>query len=105
IDPSKMSINHYGVRTPKGVAAARGTGFSVSVSEGGFSIAATADAVVFTTTAGARYSISAGMISITLPGGVTQAPVSLRSAVAANPALASVMEQAVSTVSAVVANN
>src|SRR5690606_18113253 len=31
IDPSKKSINNYGVRTPKGVAAARGTVYGTSV--------------------------------------------------------------------------
>jgi hypothetical protein len=31
LDPTKKSINHYGVRTPKGVAAARGTVYGTSV--------------------------------------------------------------------------
>jgi len=32
LDPTKKSVNNYKVRTPKGVAAARGTSFSVSLS-------------------------------------------------------------------------
>jgi len=31
LDPSKKSVNNYKVRTPKGVAAARGTSFEVSI--------------------------------------------------------------------------
>ena len=31
LDPSKKSVSDYGVRTPKGVAAARGTSFTVNV--------------------------------------------------------------------------
>ena len=36
LDPTKRSTNDYGVRTPKGVAAARGTNYSVSVN--GFTV-------------------------------------------------------------------
>ena len=32
LDPAKKSINNYGIRTPRGIAAARGTVFAVSVS-------------------------------------------------------------------------
>jgi hypothetical protein len=35
LDPSKKSINDYSIRTPKGVAAARGTRYTVSVSATG----------------------------------------------------------------------
>ncbi len=35
IDPANHNINDYGIRTPKGVAAARGTVFFVHVSENG----------------------------------------------------------------------
>lgn len=35
LDPSKKSINNYAVRTPKGVAAARGTVYTVEVSATG----------------------------------------------------------------------
>ena len=99
LDPAKRNINNYGVRTPKGVAAARGTSYSVAVSNGGFSIAATADAVTFTDAAGGVFSINAGMISITPPGGLPQPPVSLASAAVTNPEVAAVMQQAVDTIS------
>jgi len=45
IDPGKRAINNYSVRTPKGVAAARGTSFSASVGSALSSISATADNV------------------------------------------------------------
>lgn len=32
LDPAKKSVNNYGIRTPRGIAAARGTIFSVTVS-------------------------------------------------------------------------
>lgn len=35
LDPAKKSINNYSVRTPKGVAAARGTVYTVNVSPNG----------------------------------------------------------------------
>lgn len=102
LDPSKKKVNNYNVRTPKGVAAARGTSFSVSVSAGGFQIAATADAVTFTNPAGAVFTISSGMISITLPGGEPQPPISLSQAAATNPAIAQVVADAVTAISTVV---
>lgn len=39
LDPAKKAINHYGVRTPKGVAAARGTVYGVTVNAQGTSVA------------------------------------------------------------------
>ena len=105
LDPSKRAFNNYGVRTPKGVAAARGTSYSVSVSAGGFSVAATADNVTFTTSTGATYSISAGMIAITLPGQPPSPPVPLAQAVASHPEVAQVVQTAVQTVSTIVQNN
>lgn len=101
IDPTKKAVNNYGVRTPKGVAASRGTSFSVSVSAGGFNIAATADSVTFTTATGATYTIAAGMISITLPGGETQAAVPLAQAAASDPSVAQVVADAVTAISTV----
>jgi hypothetical protein len=105
IDPAKRAINNYGVRTPKGVAAARGTSYSVSVSADGFSIAATADMVTFTTSTGAVYSIQAGMISITPAGGSPQPPISLASAAATDPSVGAIVRDAVTTLSTVVQNN
>lgn len=39
LDPAKRAINRYGVRTPKGVAAAHGTVYGVSVTISGTSVA------------------------------------------------------------------
>jgi hypothetical protein len=51
LDPTKRGVNDYGVRTPKGVAAARGTNYSVSVN--GVQVLIT---------------VSAGQVSMTIPG-------------------------------------
>lgn len=51
LDPNKRGTNDYGVRTPKGVAAARGTNYSVSVN--GVTILVT---------------VSAGQVTMTIPG-------------------------------------
>jgi hypothetical protein len=104
IDPAKRSINNYAVRTPKGVAAARGTSYSVSVTANGVMIAATADSVTFTSPLGVTYTIKAGMISITPPGGTAQAPVPLASA-ASDPAIAGMMNDAVAAIATVIQNN
>lgn len=104
IDPAKKVA--YTVRTPKGVAAARGTAFSLSVTVNGFSIATTASSVTFTPQSGASFSISAGMVSITPPGSNTpSAPVSLAQAIASNPEIAAVVQTAVQTIATVVQNN
>jgi hypothetical protein len=105
IDPAKRAINNYAVRTPKGVIAAQGTSYSVSVTANGFSVAATADSVTFTTSTGATYIIQAGMISITPAGGTPQPPVALAQALASNPQVAGIMSDAVATISTVVQNN
>src|SRR5690606_25640113 len=49
IDPAKRAINDYGVRTPRGIASAKGTSFAVSIENDGFTVAATADTVSFVT--------------------------------------------------------
>ncbi len=105
IDPEKKDINDYGVRTPKGVANAQGTSFSVSVEDDGFSVAATADTVSFVTPTGVTYSIAAGNVTITPPGAEPQPPVSLASAVASNPAFVATMHTALNAVANVVQNN
>jgi FecR protein len=104
-DPAKRLLHNFGVRTPKGIATAHGTSFSVSVSEDNFSVAATADTVSFVEPSGTSYMITAGNITITPPGGQPQPPVPLATAVAADPAIAGVVRTAVNTVSSVVQNN
>ncbi len=105
IDPATKEINDYGVRTPKGIAHASGTSFSITVEDQGFSVTTTADSVSFTPPSGVTYSISAGNVSVTPPGGQTQPPISLSQAIANNPAMAGVIQTAVTTVSNVVQNN
>ena len=101
LDPAKRSLNNYGVRTPKGVAAARGTSYSVTVSnDQGFTVSATADTVTFTAPGGTTYSISAGMVTVS--GGT---PIPLSQAVASIPGFAAVVTTAVNTVANVVQNN
>ncbi len=105
IDKARIAGKTYGVRTARGVAAARGTAFSVSVSNNGFSIASTADSVTFTSSAG-TFTIQAGMISITPPGATTpEPPISLATAVLTNPQVAGIVREAVTTVTTVVQNN
>ena len=41
LDPAKRNVNNYQVRTPKGVAAARGTTFTVSYNGVNYTIVAT----------------------------------------------------------------
>lgn len=104
IDPSKKL--NYTVRTPRGLAAAKGTAFSVSITAAGFSIAATADQVVFTPPSGGTFVIAAGMVSITPPGATTpNPPVPLAQVAQTNPEIASVVQSAVQTIATVVQNN
>jgi len=104
-DPAKRKIDNYGVRTPRGIATAHGTSFSVSVDDNNFSVAATADSVTFVTPSGTTYAIAAGNVTITSASGQPQPPIPLSQAVAGDPAFARVIRTAVSTVSSVVQNN
>jgi hypothetical protein len=105
IDPSKRAINDFKVATPKGVAAARGTSFSISVSDGGCNVAVTADSVSFTSPTGGSFTVAAGMITITPAGSSTPNPPIPLSQAVSNPAVAAMVSTAVTTVSNVVANN
>ncbi|MET0262956.1 MAG: FecR domain-containing protein [Rariglobus sp.] len=60
LDPSKKAINDYSIRTPKGVAAARGTVYTVYVALDG----------------SVRVSVSSG--SITFTSGITGQPVTVQ---------------------------
>jgi hypothetical protein len=105
LDPAKRNINSIGIRTPKGIATAQGTSFSVSVTADNFSVTATADTVTFVTPSGTTYAIAAGNITITPAGGQPQPPIPLSQAVAGNAAIAAVVQTAVNTVANVVQNN
>ncbi len=106
IDPAKIEINDYGVRTPKGIASAKGTSFAVSIEDDeGFTVATTADTVTFTTPEGTSFAIAAGNVSITPAGGTPQPPVPLATAIATNSSLVDVIRTALNTVTSVVQNN
>lgn len=65
LDPSKRSVNNYAVRTPKGVAAARGTTYSttVTLSSGGVAtvtVNTLTGAVSFSVDNGTTISVTAG---------------------------------------------
>src|SRR5262249_41930380 len=105
IDPAKRNVNHYAIRTPKGLAQAHGTSFAVSVGDSDMSVAAPADTGTFTTPTGATYAISAGNVTIPPAGGQPQPPIALSQAVAANPSFANVVQTALTTVTTAVQNN
>ncbi len=65
LDPKRKSINNYSVRTPKGVAAARGTVYAVTVSQTGTSVATLSGTVTLTPIGGGapiNVDIGTGMI-------------------------------------------
>ena len=102
----KRVTGTYQVRTAKGVAAARGTSFTVEIGGSSFSITTTADVVQFTSPTAGSISIQAGMILFTPAGSTTpSAPMPLATAAASNPAVAAIVRDAVATVSTVVQNN
>ncbi len=105
IDPARRLTNHYGIRTPKGIAMAQGTSFAVTVEDDGFSVAATADTVTFTSATGDSYTIDAGNVTITPAGGDPLPPISLANAVATYPAFAATVQTALNVVANVVQNN
>lgn len=100
LDPDKRGVNDYGVRTPKGVAAARGTNYSVSVN--GVQVLIT---------------VSAGQVTMTIPGfpdpismspgqastGQSGAAVSLASVLGGNSANADLAKAALRATAAAVA--
>jgi hypothetical protein len=94
IDPAKHNINRYAVRTPKGLANARGTAFTTSVTGEDMTVSTTADSVTFTTPGGTSYTINAGNVTVNTNGGPAEAPVSLAQEVASNPAFAGVVQTA-----------
>lgn len=64
LDPAKKAINRYGVRTPKGVAAARGTVYGVSVSISGTTVATLTGSVTVNLGNGVFVDIPAGMAAV-----------------------------------------
>lgn len=84
IDKAKMAGKLYGVKTPRGVAAARGTTYTVTVDGTSYSVVTLNGAVTISPldpTAGPSITVGAGGVSV--DGGATQTGAQ----VAANPAL------------------
>ncbi len=77
IDPANHNINDYGIRTPKGVAAARGTVYGVSVSSTGkVQVYVTNSEVVFTNpVTGQKITVAAGYQVTVDENGVISTPV------------------------------
>ncbi len=100
IDPEKRKINNYSVRTPKGVAAASGTVYSVSVNASGSSFATLSGTVNITLTDNTiiTVNIGTGMVVSNTPG-AKSTPVALSAASA--EVKAAVLEAAKTVVSLV----
>lgn len=103
IDRKRIAGKSYSVKTARGIAAARGTSFTVSIGSGGFTVLTTADTVSFTTPGGENVMIQAGMVSVTPAGATNPAPpVPLAAAVAADPGMVAIIQDAVQTAATVV---
>ena len=75
IDPANHNINDYGIRTPKGVAAARGTVYKVTVSATGkVQVFVTSSTVEFINpTTGQKVRVEAGfMVTVDENGNISQ---------------------------------
>jgi len=106
LDPTKKNINHYGVRTPKGVAAARGTVYGVTVNfTGGTSVATLSGSVSIDLGNGQMVSIPIG--EAILEGSETA--IAIQTAIAGSNqeglTLAQLLQEAVEVVAANVAAN
>jgi hypothetical protein len=117
LDPGRKAINNYGVRTPKGVAAARGTVYSVSVQQSGSSVATLSGTVTLTPVGGGTpivIDIGTGLVISGDAGNTTGTPRSLAQIVqeeadnetgGGEDSITSAIAQAVSTVAKAVENN
>lgn len=105
LDPAKKAINKYGVRTPKGVAAARGTVYGVSVSITGTSVATLSGTVTLNLGNGITVSIPLG--SAIVPGSDTATTIANAIAASGQTGLSvsGLLSEAVSAVAANVAQN
>jgi len=72
LDPSKRKINNYGVRTPKGVAAARGTTYSTTFDGISVVVDTVTGKVSFSTPSGSDVSVGAGTSTDSATGKVTE---------------------------------
>ncbi|HWL14096.1 MAG TPA: FecR domain-containing protein [Opitutus sp.] len=101
LDPKNKAINRYGVRTPKGVAAARGTVYGVSVSISGTSVATLSGTVSVNLGNGVTVDVPVGSAVVNDSTTVT----TLAAAIAASGQTGLTVEQLLAeTVQAVAAN-
>jgi hypothetical protein len=103
LDPSKKHINNYGVRTPKGVAAARGTIYAVGVDAGGATFATLSGTVSITLANGSTVNVNLGTgLVINDASGSTPASTPLSQA---SPEVKAAVLEAANTVINLVKNN
>jgi hypothetical protein len=101
LDPAKKATNKYSVRTPKGVAAARGTAYAISIDFSGGTNFSTLEGTVTLTPIGGGAPITMPFGTASINGAAAQA---LSAAIASNPSVATDIAAAVQTVSANVQN-
>ena len=106
IDPKNRDINDYGVSTPKGVAAARGTSLTVITdATNNVTVTANADSVIFTdNVTGQSVTIAQGQVTYTPVGSTVQVTVPI-SQVANVPSVAAAVNAGVTAMSSVIAGN
>lgn len=97
LDPAKKKVTNFKVRTPKGVAAARGTVFAVRINNTGSSVTTMAGTVTFVTDQG-EFTVAFGQVS----GGSGVS--SVADAVKGNPNLAKDILEATAMVATAVGN-
>ena len=105
IDKNRPNPRLYKVRIGQGIAAARGTSFTVSDDTTGFSITTTADGVTFTPASGGQVTIRAGQVFYTPPGAPLATEPTPIATAASDPAIAAIIRDAVNTAATVVQNN
>ncbi len=105
LDPAKRNLNNYSVRTPKGVAAARGTTFSVAYDGVVYSVTVVAGVVQSFSATGASVNVNVGQVSSDSGSGATSQ--TMAEALTANPSMSdglSLLAAAVASVSTNVAD-
>lgn len=103
IDPAKKAINKYGVRTPKGVAAARGTVYGVSVTVTGTSVATLSGFVTLNLGAGVSVNIPVGSAALNDSSTVTNLAAAIAASGQQGVTVAQLLQETVQAVAANVA--
>lgn len=104
LDPAKRSVNNYQVKTPKGVAAARGTTFTVSYNGVNYTIVATSGSVQITSSLGTVVNVAGGQASVSSVNDGAATPVAELPAQEKAEAIQA-MAVAVATIATAVENN